>query len=414
MEPTSTVLHQPWLEAPETRAVIAALMARGSTVRFVGGCVRDALVGREVRDIDIATPDVPETVMDLLRAAGIKAIPTGIDHGTVTAVTGGHHFEITTLRRDVETDGRRARVAFIDDWVADAERRDFTINALYCDPDGTVYDPVGGLADLMAGRVRFIGDARARIIEDGLRILRFFRFYAWYGRGPLDSDGLAACAERRGDLHHLSGERVASELGLLFHAPDPAPALHAMEETGVLAEVLPQGGDYARLAGMIAIEGYLGEVDHWRRLAAFVRTDATGAQAIARRLKLSNRLMRRMAAMATPVPELAPELSDAAIRRLVYRLGPERFADAIILAWAETPQDQRWARVLEVGAQFTPPSLPVSGADVRALGVPRGPQIGELLRTLEDWWIGEDFRPDRAACLARLRELAGNSGASPN
>ena len=223
MEPSGHLDLQTWMKADETRAMVEVLRAGGQTVRFVGGCVRDAVLERAVKDIDLATPDPPETVIERLEQAGLGAVPTGIDHGTVTAVVGEAHFEITTLRRDVETYGRRARVEFTDDWVADASRRDFTINALFCDPDGTLYDPTGGLGDLKAGRVRFIGDPAQRIDEDVLRILRFFRFHAWYGQEALDQEGFAACRALAHRLPALSGERVAGELFRLLDAADPSP-----------------------------------------------------------------------------------------------------------------------------------------------------------------------------------------------
>ncbi|MEE8534186.1 MAG: CCA tRNA nucleotidyltransferase, partial [Alphaproteobacteria bacterium] len=228
------------MKAPATRAVVDALTADSAEVRFVGGCVRDAVAGRKVTDVDIATPDPPETVTRLLEAAGIRVVPTGIAHGTVTAVIRHRHFEITTLRRDVETYGRRAKVAFTDDWTADAARRDFTINALFCDPDGTLYDPFGGIDDLDAGRVRFVGDAVKRIKEDVLRLLRFFRFYAHYGRPPPDAEALAACRAMARALPGLSGERVSAELLRLLAAPDPAAVLALMIEAEVLAFVLPE------------------------------------------------------------------------------------------------------------------------------------------------------------------------------
>ncbi len=260
---------QPWMEAPATRAVIAALTARGAQVRFVGGCVRDALLGRPVTDVDIATPDEPGRVIELLETAGLKAVPTGVDHGTVTAVAFGRPFEITTLRHDVETYGRRARVAFTDDWTADAARRDFTFNAMSCSPEGRIHDPFGGIADLRARRVRFVGRAEDRIREDVLRLLRFFRFYAHYGAPPPDPEALSAARSLAPLLPTLSGERIAAETLKLLAAPDPAPVMGLMREQGVLAHVLPEAQRIDRLARLTAIETALGlPLEPVRRLAA--------------------------------------------------------------------------------------------------------------------------------------------------
>ncbi|MFQ5959208.1 MAG: CCA tRNA nucleotidyltransferase, partial [Alphaproteobacteria bacterium] len=248
VEPAGTIEPQRWMTVRATRAVVDALRAQGAEVRFVGGCVRDAVAGRKVTDVDIATPDPPETVIRLLEAAGIRVVPTGIKHGTVTAVVARRPFEITTLRRDVETYGRHAKVAFTDDWTADAARRDFTINALFCAPDGTLYDPFGGLDDLRAGRVRFVGDAVQRIREDVLRLLRFFRFYAHYGRPPPDAEALAACRAMALALPSLSGERVCAELLRLLAADDPAAVLELMIEADVLEFVLPEVAGVGALA----------------------------------------------------------------------------------------------------------------------------------------------------------------------
>ena len=269
------------MSAKETRDVIAALTAKGARVRFVGGCVRDALLGRAVKDVDIATHDDPETVTALLKAAGIRAIPTGIAHGTVTAVTGAAHFEITTLREDVETDGRRAKVAFTDDWEADAARRDFTFNAIFCAPDGTIYDRFGGIEDLKAGRVRFVGDAETRLKEDVLRLLRFFRFHAWYGRGLPDPKGLDACRKFAHLLPNLSGERVAAETLRLLGAEDPSPVFALMRQEGILTHFLPEAQNIARLTALVALERGYGEADPLRRLAAVLDVTAAGAQGVA-------------------------------------------------------------------------------------------------------------------------------------
>jgi poly(A) polymerase len=363
-------------------------------------------------------------VLALLQAAGLKALPTGIEHGTVTALAHGHHYEVTTLRRDVSTDGRRAVVAFTDDWAADAARRDFTINALFCDPDGTIHDHVGGIADLAERRIRFVGDAEQRIREDVLRLLRFFRFYAHLGRPPPDEAALAAARKLAPLLPRLSGERVRAELLRLLLAPDPAPVLLLMRENGVLAWLLPEPADIDRLAALVTLEGAVPRrlvpgADALRRLAAFIPGGADVAVALAERLRLSNAERDRLAGMAGG-PAVTAELDRPAARRLLHRLGAPLFADLALLAWAGAlargeaggrGATEPWLALLELAAAWTPMSLPVRGADAVALGLPRGPTIGRLIDAVEAWWIEGDFAADREACLARLKDLvAGEDG----
>lgn len=406
------------MAAPAITAVLAALTADGAEARLVGGCVRDAVLGRKVKDIDIATPAPPEAVIALLEKAGLRAIPTGIDHGTVTAVSGGESFEITTLRHDVETFGRHARVAFTDDWEADAARRDFTINALFCDADGTVFDPTGGLADLSAGRVRFVGDPAQRIGEDILRLLRFFRFYAWYGNGPPDEAALGACRAAAPELGRLSAERVWSELSRLLAAPDPAAVLGLMAEWEVLAHVLPEAVNLPRLAALAGIETAHGiSPEPVRHLAAALETgvtDVAGVAALAQRLRMSNQEAERLAGLAAPDHGPAPDMDAKSRRRILYRMGMDGFQDAALLRWAAAVAagagDDGWLELWRAAADWTPVTLPVAGGDVLGLGVPRGPDIGRLLAQVESWWIEKDFRPGRAACLDRLGELAEKDG----
>ncbi|MFO1055747.1 MAG: CCA tRNA nucleotidyltransferase [Dongiaceae bacterium] len=422
--PAGRVPPQPWMTAPGTLAVLAALAAGGSPARFVGGCVRDALLGRPVNDVDIATPEPPERVMALLRAAGLKALPTGIEHGTVTALAHGHHYEVTTLRRDVTTDGRRAVVAFTDDWAADAARRDFTINALFCDPDGTLHDHVGGIADLAERRIRFVGDPGQRIREDVLRLLRFFRFYAHLGRPPPDAAALAAARALAPLLPRLSGERVRAELLRLLQAADPAPVLRLMREAGVLAWLVPQPPDIDRLAALVMLEAavpppLVPAADALRRLAALVAGGAEVALGLAARLRLSTAERDRLAGMVEG-PAVTPDLDRRAARRLLYRLGAAPFRDLALLAWAgaaargEAGGDagagaEPWLALLALAAGWTRPALPVRGADAAALGIAPGPAIGRLLAAVESWWIEGDFTADRTACLARLSALAASS-----
>jgi len=423
MQPSDRLDPQPWMTAPETTAVMAALSAAGGEARFVGGCVRDALLGRKVRDVDIATHEPPERVMNLLARAGIKAIPTGIKHGTVTAVIGARHFEITTLRRDVETYGRHAKVEYTDDWQADAARRDFTMNALFCSADGTIYDPFGGAVDLRAQRVRFVGDPEARIREDVLRLLRFFRFHAHYGKPPPDAAALAACRSLAPLLPTLSGERICGETLKLLSALQPADVIDLMRETGVLAQFLPEAMRIDRLRALVAIEGsaprdLVPRTDPLRRLAALLDGGEAGSLAVATRLRFSNAERDRLIGLAGD-PEPSPELDEPARRRLIYRLGQARYRDRALIAWAAAvaggvAMDQRateaWIDVLRSGAEWVAPRFPLKGRDAVRLGVPPGPAVGRLMAMLEDWWIAGDFQADREACLAELRQRAAAAG----
>ena len=395
MQPAGRLAPQPWMTAPATRAVLEALSARGASVRFVGGCVRDAVAERPVTDIDIATPDAPEGVIELLQAAGVKALPTGIEHGTVTAVIEGQAIEITTLRRDLETDGRRAVVAYTDDWLADSARRDLTINALYADADGTLYDPQSGLGDLKAGRVRFVGDPAQRIAEDVLRILRFFRFQASLGSSDIDQAGYAACVAAAATLERLSGERIAREMFKLLAAEYPAPTLQRMVEGGILQQVVPGHRDLAALRDLCGLERQHGLADALRRLAALL-SDASAAQAVATRWRLSNKDASRLAAMLTPPAEFAPGLAAPEQRRLLYRQGPERVLDWLLLAGADD---------LSPALSWQAPVLPLSGQDVLDLGLAPGPRVGDTLRAVEEWWIEGDFSAGREACLDQARRL---------
>ena len=380
-----------WMDEAPVQALLAALTRGGIAARFVGGCVRDTVLGRPVKEIDIAVDKPPETVMRALEAADLRVVPTGLKHGTVTAIVKGRPFELTTLRRDVETDGRRAVVAFTDDWLEDAKRRDFTFNAMYADPDGTIWDPFDGRADLLAGRVRFIGDPDQRIAEDHLRILRFFRFHAWFGKPPLDGAGFDACRRNAGSLSSLSAERIAKELLRLLAAPAPADALEAMAEAGALDHWLPEYAGTARLKALIARED---TPDPLRRLAAIVSPPAT---AVAKRLKLSTQQSLRLQLMLEPA--VPGDLENR--RAALYRLGTSLFIDRVLL---EGPDD--WRAALALARAWTPPELPISGADALALGLKPSPQVGALLEAVERWWIAGDFSADRAACLAELKRLA--------
>jgi len=407
-------LGQPhWMTAPDTAAVFDALEARGGAdcARFVGGCVRNALIGRPTSDLDIATTLSPEAVIEALKAAGLKAVPTGVEHGTVTAISGGKPFEITTLRRDVETDGRRAVVAFTDNWREDAERRDFTLNALYARRDGTIFDPTGhGVADARAGRIVFVGEPTQRIREDYLRILRFFRFLAWYGKGPADAAAVAACEALKDQIATLSAERVSKELLKLLAADDPREATGLMHQTGVLATVLPAPIDLERFKGMVAIEeDQLFENEPVLRLAALLPDDQVGAKQFAERLRLSNADRDRITAALAPTPVLKSWMSPREIRRMVYRLGPQVFRDRAKLAWARadrTAVTPQWRGMIALGEGWTAPKFPLTGDDVVTAGVPKGPMVGGVLREVEEWWIDHDFIDDPMSAVEKLKSIA--------
>ena len=401
----ATRLVQDWMTAPDTEAVMAALTADGAEARFIGGCVRDAVLERPIKDIDIATTATPETVLDLLRRAGIKAVPTGLAHGTVTAVIEKKPYEITTLRRDVETDGRHAVVAFTEDWAEDAARRDFTMNTLSLALDGTLHDPVGGYEDTRTGCVRFVGDAETRIREDVLRLLRFYRFFAHYGAAPADEAARTACRTLAPHLPNLSGERIRQELLNLLAAPDPMATIELMREDGIFPHVLSEAENFERLKRLIGLEASLtGELgdrspDAELRLAALVAADTEKIAALADRLKFSNALRERLLAAAGPAPPLD------ALAHALYRLGADTVRDRLLLAWAADglPQSDQTA-LQEIGA-WQAPKFPLTGKDGLAEGLEAGPELGQHLGEVEEWWIERGFAPDRDQCLEKLRAI---------
>jgi poly(A) polymerase len=413
MSEAASIGVRPWMRAPETTAVMAALEATGGqdSARFVGGCVRNAIRGEAVADIDIATTLTPDRVAKALTDAGLKAVPTGVEHGTITAVAGGRPFEVTTLRRDVETDGRHAVVAFTTDWAEDAARRDFRLNAIYADADGRLYDPTGeGVADARAGRVVFVGDAATRIREDALRILRFFRFYAWYGRAAPDAVGLAACAAMKDLIGGLSAERVAQELIKLLAAEDPRAAMRLMAQAGVLAEVLPEAQGLARFEGLVEIETeQLFTCDAELRLAALLPDDPAAADTVADRLKFSNALRERLSGALGAGPRIVSWMSPREARRAVYRLGLQPFCDRVLLAWAASERHAaaiQWRALIPMAQSWPRPSLPLTGAEVMAAGVPEGPLVGQVMREVEAWWIDQDFIDDKLSIVEQLKAVA--------
>lgn len=370
------------------RAGLAELIRALGDARFVGGSVRDTLLGLGVSDIDIATPLSPDDVLDRLRGARIKAVPTGIAHGTITAVLESGPVEVTTLRRDVSTDGRHATVAFTDDWQEDAARRDFTINALYADPaTGKVFDYFGGLADLEVRHIRFIGDPFARIAEDHLRILRFFRFLARFG-DRADPAGLDACTTRARDLMALSRERIADELLKLLVAKDAVPVVSLMIERGIFAPVLPEIVSAERLERLAGREAEAGIAPHpLRRLAAMLPPDPAVAESVGARLKLSNAMRQRLLRAATPAP------AEPA-RAIAFRIGADQAVDAVLLS------ERNVTEIAELEG-WTPPALPIGGGAIVARGIKAGPDVARLLGQVREQWIAEGF-PDSA----RVDEIA--------
>ena len=380
--------------------LLTALDRDGEEARVVGGAVRNALLGEPIGDVDLATTALPEEVVRRASAAGFKPVPTGIEHGTVTVVVEGKPFEVTTLRQDIETDGRHAKVAFGRDWKADAERRDFTMNALSAKADGTVFDYVGGRSDLETRRVRFIGEARKRIAEDYLRILRFFRFHAAYGHGLPDADGLAACIAARGGLDQLSRERVRMELMKLVVAPHAVPALAVMTEAGLLVPVLGGVPDLASFANMTKLEHALGaRNDPPRRLAALGVRIAEDAERLWQRLRLSNVEHERLVSMGEAWWQIKAG-SDKDARALLYRLAPERFADRVLIAWSRSragAEDAAWCDLATLPQRWIAPVFPLKAADFIKRGLPQGPALGAALRAAEAAWIAADFPGDAKA-----------------
>jgi poly(A) polymerase/tRNA nucleotidyltransferase (CCA-adding enzyme) len=387
-EPALRIAPPLFLSEPSLASVLAAL----PEARVVGGAVRDALAERPITDIDLATPRTPEQVTDALQAAGIRAVPTGLDHGTLTAVIGGRGFEVTTLRRDVETDGRHARVAFTEDWRADAARRDFTINALSLTRDGSVFDYFGGIPDLHAGRLRFVGDPAVRIAEDYLRILRYFRFLARYAFGPPDERAIAAIRAGVPGLAALSVERVWKEFEGILAAPDPRGAISLMEATGVLPAVLPEGFDAGHLARLVAAGA---PADPLLRLAALLTSSAT---ALADRLRLSTAERARLAGLrSSPVPR--PRDDDAALRRLLADETAEMLIDR---CWLATGGATEGAALRMRLAALPRPVFPLEGRDVLAQGVAEGPRVGALLRAVRNWWMDGGCIANAETCRAEL------------
>jgi poly(A) polymerase len=390
-----------WSGRAGMRRLLEALDAPEGQTRFVGGMVRDTLLGLPVSDFDLATRLPPQDVTERLKRAGIKAVPTGIAHGTVTAVLSSGLVEVTTLRRDVSTDGRRATVAFTDDWKEDAARRDFTINALSADPaDGRVWDYFDGLKDLEARRVRFIGDPLTRIAEDHLRILRFFRFHARFGQGAANAEALAACAARANDLMALSRERIADELMKLLAMPDPAPTVSLMVENGIFRPVLPEieQGGVQRLRELVARERACAvEPEPIRRLAALLPPEPELSASVAARLRLSKKSAKRLVSAA--------DVSISEPKTLAYMIGTEEALDRLLLAGADPAE-------VKPLLGWTKPRFPLAGGELIAMGLKPGPEVARTLQAIEGQWVAEGFPDDetaRALARAEVDQLLRNS-----
>ena len=400
------------------QSLFSLIEAAGGEMRVNGGAVRNALLGEGVDEIDLSTTLTPERVDEVLRASGVKVVATGIEHGTVTAVTDGEGYEITTLREDVETDGRRAVVRFGTDWNADAARRDFTMNALYCDRHGRLFDPLDGYDDLVARRVRFIGSAEARIAEDYLRILRFFRFFAWYGHGRPDAEGMKACARAKDKLSALSAERVWHEVKRLMSAPDPTRAVLWMRTSGILAAALPETGEWGvdALPHLVEIEKALGQVaDYMLRLMAILPPRAERVEALAVRLKLSKRESDRLSAWASATRP-SDGASDADLAKILYFDGKQPTIDSLTIEASRerayqglTPRAARLTAMAGFARDWTRPDFPLSGGELMQAGMESGPKLGQLLKRLEREWVESGFSTHKAELVGQAKKLAADT-----
>ncbi len=401
MESVQKIEPQQWMKAPETVAVMDAL-GEGKAL-FVGGCVRNTLLMREVEDIDIATVWTPEEATEKLESAGIKVVPTGIEHGTVTAVSGGKGFEITTLRKDVETDGRRAVVAFTDDWAEDAQRRDFTMNTLLADCEGNIFDPTGkGLADLRARKVVFVGNPTARIAEDYLRILRLFRFHAMYGEGEIEAQALAACKAAADKISTLSTERITQEFFKIMAVDKPKDILGIMFYNNILSgfsypeydpELMGHFCEFQKRYGLIALPS---------RLFVLAGMQVSNISAM-EKILLFPKVFRKDIEALSKVLEMDDLGVEQAVKVAVYRYGRVATAQALILEVVLDRVVNGFApKALEVIQSWDVPNLPISGEDLIKAGIPEGPELGQKLSEIEEWWIGEEFTPNHEACLSQI------------
>lgn len=381
-----------WLNEPHLQKVMKVIDRAGGDIRVAGGAVRNALLGVPISDVDLATTMLPQDVMRVCKAAGFGVHPTGLEHGTITVVNGRQAFEITTLRRDVETDGRRAVVVFTTDWAEDARRRDFTINALFCDATGKIYDYTTGLQDIARRRVRFVGDSAARIKEDYLRILRFFRFSAYYAKGPLCPVGLAECTRLKKGLKKISAERIRQEMMKIMVAPKAVAILQIMATKKILSEIIPHTEDWSTLGRLPA--------DAILRLFVLVKKP----QLLKENLRLSNEEALRIAALIA-APEISTNLRATETRSMLYRMGEQVWRDGVYMAWAKSSarmNNLKWQALLDLPRHWDIPKFPLTGKDLITVGISPGPQMGEQLQALEDWWVASDFAPTREELLNRI------------
>ena len=404
-----SLAEAPWLSTATVQSVFAALEQDGAEARIVGGAVRNALLGVPVADIDFATTATPDIVSAQSKAAGFKVVPTGIEHGTLTVLAGGNKYEVTTLREDIETDGRRAVVRFGRDWIADARRRDFTVNALSVDAKGTLYDPLGGYDDVLTGRIRFVGEPGKRIAEDRLRVLRFFRFYAQYGKGDLDGEGLTAAIRARDALRDLSAERIGQEMRQIAVARGALKTVTAMQDSGILPIVL---GGVGYIGALRRLQEFENSVDMTPKLAlrvaAFACRVEEDALRLAGRMRLANATRDRMRRAIAAINEFGPRPQQKAARRALYRLGEESYRDGVALAfgWNHAPADSApWRELYALPDEWSAPTFPLGGRDVLGGTSLRGPSVGALLKGIEAWWVENDFVADEPALRDRLREL---------
>jgi poly(A) polymerase len=390
------------MTASATRAVMDALNEPGDPqTLFVGGCVRNQLLERPVADIDLATTYKPDDVILKLHRAGIHYVPTGIAHGTITAVVEGQTFEITTLRTDLETDGRHATVAFTGDWVKDAERRDFTMNTLLADDSGHIYDPLGrGIADLRAGRVMFVGNPAERIAEDYLRILRFFRFHALYGQGEPDYDALEACKEAASNIIYLSRERVTQEMTKILSVNDPTETLMLMFDNNVALEFRSRNFQRHLFSHFCNIQAEYGAIDVMGRLVMLADMDYDRAGML---LHLSGAQSKRVRDLVLMVRDTR-SLNEKTLRKLLYGHDKPNVLQLLMLFMTRDGETPEYRKLFEILKTMDPPKFPLTGRDVLELGVMAGPGLGQLLSEVEEWWIAQDFVPERAACLQRLQQ----------